>query len=140
MRALENKVLYEAEVAEVKQRHRRKRNIEVVYIYGFEILVLFLMIFMIGYIVVPFYVVGALLFLPSPFILIPNRYTITKDGLIYCDGRIKRLKKVHKVNKNEKDEFVSVLNRFEQEFIRLYTLEPDRVHQLLEELIIMLPE
>ena len=140
MCALVSEVIYDAEVTDVKLRHRRKRVFEIIFILGFEIVLLIFLFSFLGWYSIPLYLVGALLFFPSPYIRIPDKYKVTKNGLIYTGEKVIRLKKKYKLRMNEKDEFVSVCSSLGQEFLRLYTPKPDRLYQLLNGLITNIPE
>lgn len=133
-------IVYEVDATNVKIRHQIKRVFEIIFILGYQILLLILLFSFLEWYAIPTYILGVLLFFPSPYIRIPDMYKITKKGLIYSGKRIFRLKKKHKLRMNKKDEFVSIASSLGQEFLRLYTPEPDRVYKILNNLIVNMTE
>jgi len=128
---LSGEVVYESDTTDLKLKHRRKRILEVLFILGFDIMLLVLLFSFLEWYAIPLYFLGVLLFFPSPYVLIPDKYTIMKDGTIHAGKRTLQLKKKHKVSANTKDEFVSISASFGHELLRLYTSEPDKVDMLL---------
>lgn len=132
---MNGEVVYEGDATDLKLKHRRKRILEIVFIIGFDILLLVLLFSFLEWYAIPLYFLGILLFFPSPYVVIPDKYAITKDGMIHVGKRTFQLKKKHRVSVNTKDEFISISASFGHELLRLYTSELDRVNMLLKTIL-----
>jgi len=132
---LNSQVVYQADVADLKLKHRRKRILEIAFILTFDILILVLLFSFLEWYAIPLFFLGVLLFFPSPYVSIPDKYAITEEGSIHIGKRTLQLSKRHKLSVNMKDEFVSVSGGFGHELLRLYTSEPDKVNTLLSGII-----
>ena len=135
---MKNKVLYEANVSELKKAQRRKIISEKLSVFVFMIAVLLIMLYLLGPYIIIGFILAIFLFYPYPFI--PNRYKITELAIICNEKRVIPFKKLNprrytlQLNKNEN--YVSIQHRIRGEFLRLYTNEPQKVHDVLTRLML----
>lgn len=138
------KVFYRARVVELKRADGRKRRARSVIISVLEALPLLALFLLWGsrsfswtsgaFAGIVLYFLAAWLFLPNPFLQVPDEYTITLKGIMI--GGIKRLilKKGTYLRVNEERRFVSICHRYKGEAVRLYTPEPKKVVTALQQI------
>ncbi len=81
--------------------------------------------------------IGALTFLPSPIFTILDKYSISAKGITYTRCGLRRtilLNSGHKLHANSNRNYVSLLNRFGVEKVRLYTSDVPSLRSQLEKL------
>jgi len=128
------RVLYEAEVTDLKMEDKNKRILRFVTILANELALLFLLGIFLGIIGLIIGAVVMWVFLPFPLVRTPNRYQITNKGII-CDGnRYVELKTDFKFKLNEERKLISIY-RGRKEILNIYSPEPDKVLDILNRLV-----
>lgn len=101
-----------------------------------ELLVLLVLFKILGNIAIVPYFFAQLIFLPYPIVKTPREYSITEKGLLLDNKtmipshRIKKTQVIHKIN------MVSLKDRFNKEFIRLYTADPEKLASVINSTLI----
>ena len=138
-----DKSLYEAEVADLKKKHRRKRLLISSTHITLEMAFLLVLFYIFGLQMIIVYIVVATFFLPSPFFLVPSTYKIMGNGVIHFEDlpfrksskpRLFAFKSDHKLRIKEEEMHVSILHRHRGEALRLYTREPEKVYKILQKI------
>lgn len=133
-------ILYEADVTHLKDKDRKNRILRWILIIMIEMAILGVLISffdlllpMIGYV---FFIY---LTFPSPFYVSPNKYKITKKGILLNKKGHFILKGGYALKRNEKRMFISIFRNPKKirgvakiEILRLYAAEPEKVQELLD--------
>jgi uncharacterized membrane protein len=97
--------------------------------------VIFPLVFLLGIIGIIIFFLAVFMFLPIPFVMTPDRYKIAGKGAVLDERRFFSFKKGLKLSINEERKFVSIRHRWKGEVLRLYTPEPRKVYEIVENLI-----
>jgi len=132
---LKLKILYEAEVTELKLADQRKRAYRSILMAICESLFFVLLCGLLGIIFgITIFLAALFVFLPPLFIITPSRYQLTSQGIINNDQTFSPFRKGYHLHINEKRNFVSISHRWKGEILRLYSREPKRIFKILEQL------
>ncbi len=131
---MEDKTLYETEVADLKQKDRRGRIFRSINILVFEFALVIILTFFFGMLAIIAYLFALFTILPYPIFRTPSKYKITTRGVTLQDNKVISIKKDNKLQINKKGNYVSVFHPRRGEFLRLYTNELEKVHKLLSSL------
>jgi len=132
-------ILYEADVTELKNKDKRSRILRWILTITIEMAILGVLITLFD-LLLPLigYAFFIYLTFPAPFYVVPNKYKITKKGILLNKKRHFRIKKDYTLKRNEKRMFISIFRNPKKirgvakiEILRLYTTELDKVHELL---------
>lgn len=129
------KVLYHADVTDLKIADRKKRILFASILIIAHLTLVFVVALFIGLWAILVYILLMYLFLPSPVVLAPSRYNINSQGLKIDESKTFPLKKNYTFRPNGNRKFVSIRNRRKGELLRLYTPEPEKVAEILENLV-----
>ncbi|MBO3755242.1 MAG: DUF2208 family protein [Candidatus Brockarchaeota archaeon] len=135
MKILTAEVLYEADVRNLKLADRGKRNLRSALIFVGEMAIIFPLVFLLGIIGIIIFFLAIFTFLPIPFVMTPSRYKIGSKGAVLDERRFFSFRKGLKLTVNEERKFVSLRHRWKGEVLRLYTPEPRKVYEIIENLI-----
>jgi uncharacterized membrane protein len=135
VKILTSGVLYEADVKDLKLADRGRRNLRSALVFIGEMAVIFPLVFLLGIIGIIIFFLAVFMFLPIPFVMTPDRYKIAGKGAVLDERRFFSFKKGLKLSINEERKFVSIRHRWKGEVLRLYTPEPRKVYEIVENLI-----
>ncbi|MEM2195430.1 MAG: DUF2208 family protein [Candidatus Methanomethylicia archaeon] len=124
-------VLYEEDSTKIKREKSRKIYLKKMIIWVAET------IFLISSCIAFGNVIGIIIFtimiftiLPTPFLKVPAKYQITKEGIVY-DGKMFSVYKIYRVKVNMKERYVAICHPLRGELIRLYTQDPNKLYKIL---------
>jgi len=123
--------LYEIEASGLKRADRNMRIFRAIGIFILEMALLLGLSMLFGLLAIAIFLLAAILFFPSPVLIVPAKYRITSAGVIHGEAKMIPFKRNYKVGMNEKRKFVSMSHSRRGEFLRLYTPEPSRVLQIV---------
>jgi uncharacterized membrane protein len=129
------KVLYEANVTDLKMADRKRRILRSAVLFILQLALIFVLVSILGVWAILIFLLAMYMILPTPIIPVPSKYKITSQGVMLNERRVFSLKRGYRLRSNEERKFVSVLHRRRGEIFRLYTPEPKRVIKILDELI-----
>jgi hypothetical protein len=129
----DKKMLYDAEVTQLKSADKSRRLLRSILIFIFELGFLFFVSYVTGSIIIAIilFMVSVVLFIPSPMLITPSNYRVKQKGVEIDGGKLIPFKRGYKVGMNEERRFVSILHPRRGELIRLYTNEPSKLVSIL---------
>jgi uncharacterized membrane protein len=125
----DNEILYETDSSSLKYADRNMRIYRAILIFLLDFVILFAVLFLSRIILISIisFLILAVLFLPTPLLIVPSRYRILKTGLDSDGKRIIPLKSSYRTKLNHNRRFVSIIHARRGECIRLYSEDPKQV-------------
>jgi hypothetical protein len=135
-----SRVLYEVDATNLKMTDRNKRILGSVGIFSVELAFIFIVSFLLNtsewMMVVGFAIllIAIMFFLPTPLVLAPSKYKITKQGIFFNGEKAFPLEKKYRLKVNQNRNFISVRDR-KGEVLKLYTTETEKVMKILDKIL-----
>lgn len=135
-----SRVLYEVDATNLKMTDRDKRVLGSASVLSVEIALIFIVAYitsasewgMIAGLAILF--IAILYFLPTPLVLAPSKYKITRQGILFNGEKTFALGKKYRLKADQNRNFVSVRDR-KGEVLKLYTTETEKVVKILDKII-----
>lgn len=123
-------VLYEFDASALKSSDRAKRLLRSLGLWCLELAIILLIMYTFGLIglIIAFLVI---IFLPTPFAIVPDRYRITGRSIVCDDRREVLIQNWFRIKANEGRHYVSIHHPRRGEILRLYTSEPTKLLEII---------
>jgi len=128
-------VTYEVDASLIKKADKKNLILRGIKIFLLEITLLLTITRLLGPLVIIPFIIGVFTVLPSPVPITPNSYQIERSRIIFDSNRSIKINHFNKVKLYSQKKYVSILNRFNWEFLRLYSPEPEKVFKIIKYLI-----
>lgn len=131
-----NEVLFEEkDVSQIEKADRLNRYLRGTIVFIFEIIIVGFLIYFLGLLFFPLYILITWRYLARPIPITPRSYKITKQGVMFGEKNILWFNKVSKVTHNSEKKYVSLHRRLGFEMIRLYSKNSSNLEQIILSLI-----
>lgn len=125
------KVLYEAEVSELKRADKRNRVLRAIAVLVGELGFLLFLTTLLDVFGIVIFLILSFAFLPVPFVAAPNYYQITAKGIVLDSKRFFPFRRGMILRLNNLRLYVSIMNKLKKEVLRLYSKEPQPLLELI---------